>query len=125
MGEHPRASSSSEQQGNRNRPNLLRFGGSAAGEFAPPAETKLSARTTHQEGRKREVKGGGGSQGRVDKEWWASAQEPERADWGKRIWIATLNVDGLMRQGKREEVEKWMKKHNIAFLVLQETHTQQ
>ena len=32
-------------------PNLLRFGGSAAGESAPPAETKMSARTTHQEGR--------------------------------------------------------------------------
>ena len=30
------------------------------------------------------VKGGGGSLGRVDKEWWASAQEPERADWGKK-----------------------------------------
>ncbi len=28
-----------------------------------------------------------------------------------------------MRQGKREEVETWMKKHNIAILMLQETHS--
>ena len=72
---------------------------------------------------KREALGGGGSQGRGDREWRASAQEPERADWIEGIWIATLNVDGLMRQGKREEVEEWMKKQNIAFLFLQETHS--
>ena len=66
---------------------------------------------------KREVKGGGGSQGRVDKEWWASAQEPERADWGKRIWIATLNVDGLRRQGKREKAGERMRIQNFACLI--------
>ena len=55
-------------------PNLLRFGGSAAGESAPPAEFKLSARTTHLEGKAarpaaisgtRAAKGKGGQ-----RRWW-------------------------------------------------------
>ena len=67
--------------------------------------------------------GGGDQQGDTERGRWASAQEPDRMDWKEEFWIATLNVDGLMRQGKREEVETWMKKHDIKILVLQETHS--
>ena len=74
-------------------------------------------------GRQIVLYGGGDGQRKTDRDRWASAQEPVRLDWGEGFWIATLNVDGLMRQGKREEVEAWMKKHEIAILVLQETHS--
>ncbi len=63
------------------------------------------------------------NEGREERRARASAQAPKIWVNEKGIWIATLNVDGLMRQGKREEVEAWMKKHNIAILFLQETHT--
>ena len=53
----------------------------------------------------------------------ASAQVPKIWMNSEGIWLATLNVDGVMRQGKREEVEAWMKKNNIAILFLQETHS--
>ncbi len=53
----------------------------------------------------------------------ASAQAPKIWMDQRGIWMATLNVDGVMRQGKREEVEAWMKRNNIAILLLQETHT--
>ncbi len=53
----------------------------------------------------------------------ASAQEPKIWTNARGIWMATLNVDGMLRQGKREEVEAWMKKNDIAILFLQETHS--
>ena len=43
----------------------------------------------------------------------ATAQEPlkkEKIKYGLGIWIATQNIHGVMRPGKREEVEGWMKK---------------
>ena len=47
---------------------------------------------------------------------WAQAQEPkEKWDWKEDMWIATLNVDEILRKGKREEVEAWMKKNNIGY----------
>ena len=40
---------------------------------------------------------------------------------GKEIRIATLNIRGTNKLGKREEVEDWMKSNNISILALQET----
>ncbi len=65
--------------------------------------------------------GGGGSQGRGDREWRASAQEPERADWIEGIWIATLNVDGLMRQGPHRSTSSYaclLRLLNVFFVVI-------
>ena len=43
----------------------------------------------------------------------ATAQEPiERMKYGETWRLGTLNVKGLMRQGKREEVETWTAKKN-------------
>ncbi len=54
----------------------------------------------------------------------AKAQEPkEKMKYGKRYRIATLNVHGMKRIGKREEVEEWMKRKGIHILVIQETAT--
>ena len=52
----------------------------------------------------------------------ASAQEPLKKlkiELGKEIHIATLNIRGTNKLGKREEVEDWMKNHNISILALQ------
>ena len=54
----------------------------------------------------------------------ASAQEPLKKikiELGKEIHIATLNIRGTNKMGKREEVEDWMKSNNISILALQET----
>jgi hypothetical protein len=54
----------------------------------------------------------------------ASAQEPLKRikiELGKEIHIATLNIRGSNKLGKREEVEDWMKANNISILALQET----
>ena len=42
-------------------------------------------------------------------------------DYDENITIGTLNCWGLMKSGKREEIEHYMKKRNIKILVLQET----
>ena len=36
--------------------------------------------------------------------------------------IATLNIKGIIKIGKRELIEKWMKRNNIDILAVQETH---
>ena len=41
----------------------------------------------------------------------------------RQIRIATINVRGLKQPGKREEIERWMKKESIDITILQETHT--
>ncbi len=52
----------------------------------------------------------------------AKAQESkEKMKYGNRYRIATINVHGMKRIGKREEVEAWMKRKGIHVLVLQET----
>ena len=54
----------------------------------------------------------------------ASAQEPHKRikiELGKEIHIATLNIRGTNKLGKREETEDWMKKQDISILALQET----
>ncbi len=56
------------------------------------------------------------NRGEKDKIKRASAQAPKVWVCEKGLWIATLNVDGLMRQGNREEVEAWMKTQNIGIL---------
>ena len=58
----------------------------------------------------------------------ASAQEPHtrsKIELGKPVHIATLNVRGTNKMGKREEVEDWMKAKNISILALQETKSPQ
>ena len=54
----------------------------------------------------------------------AKAQEPRRATekikYGKKLKIATLNVRGLKKPGKREEVEQWMKRNEAMIACLQE-----
>ena len=56
----------------------------------------------------------------------ATAQEPQargsKLTYGTEIWIATLNMRGSMKSGKREEIEIWMKERQIAVLAIQETH---
>ena len=56
----------------------------------------------------------------------ASAQEPRRAAekirYATTLKIATLNVKGMKRMGKREEVEVWMKDNYVQILALQETY---
>lgn len=58
---------------------------------------------------------------------WAFAQEPStqkiKYGWGFRI--ATINVKGMKMQGKREEIEKWMKDNEIRIAVIQETRIAQ
>ena len=41
----------------------------------------------------------------------ATAQEPGRArlGYGNKLRVATINVRSMIRAGKREEVEEWMK----------------
>ena len=39
--------------------------------------------------------------------------------------IAALNIQGLMKPGKRKEVEEWMRKKRIDVCVLQETRAGQ
>jgi len=61
----------------------------------------------------------------------ATAQEPRanrlfrKLELGKKQNIATLNIRGVKKVGVREEVEKWMKKHSIKVLALQETRNSQ
>ena len=43
----------------------------------------------------------------------------------KKYRVATLNVRGLIRGGKREQIEIWAKKHDIDILLVQETHINQ
>ncbi len=86
-------------------------------------EKRREARRAHRERKRKARKGMVANEQERGEIKRASAQAPKIWVSEKGIWIATLNVDGLMSQGKREEVEKRMKKHNIAFLFLQETHT--
>ena len=56
------------------------------------------------------------------------AQEPTykpqpTLEYTRHLKIATLNLRGLMQPGKREEVERWMKKDHINIVCAQETHT--
>jgi len=44
---------------------------------------------------------------------------------GKKHRVATLNVRGLIRGGKREQIEIWAKENDIDILLLQETHINQ
>ena len=37
--------------------------------------------------------------------------------------IATYNVNSVVAHGRREEVERWMDKHNIKIACIQETKT--
>jgi hypothetical protein len=36
--------------------------------------------------------------------------------------VGTLNPRGLVKTGKREEIETWMKHNNVRIMALQETH---
>ena len=54
----------------------------------------------------------------------ATAQEPNKtanSSYGKTIKVATINVRGINKAGKREEIETWMKKNNVQIVALQET----
>ena len=55
-----------------------------------------------------------------------AAQEPQtsniKLEWNTDIKMATLNVQGMFRVAKREEVEAWMEKRGVDILALQETH---
>ena len=54
----------------------------------------------------------------------ATAQKPSGTEKMKQTrtqWIATLNIRGANKPGTREEVEAWMKDHDIKILLLQET----
>ena len=42
-------------------------------------------------------------------------------DYLKEIKATTLNVKGMMKTGKREEIENYMKQNNIKIMLLQET----
>ena len=51
-----------------------------------------------------------------------NTKQGEESLYRRRVEFASLNVQGIRKQGKREEIEKWMKKHDIAILAVQETH---
>ncbi len=93
-------------------------------------ERKIKRKNKRREARRKKREGKRGiennlvvKRGRKGRKARASAQGPKIWTNARGIWMATLNVDGMLRQGKREEVEAWMKKHNIAILFLQETHS--
>ena len=52
----------------------------------------------------------------------AMAEKPHRKiKFGKIFKIATMNVEGCMKMGKREEIEQYMKRNEIKIMALQET----
>ena len=55
------------------------------------------------------------------------AQDPPKSTKPKIVlkrtmFVATLNVQGMYRVMKREEVERWMKEHGVEIMAIQETH---
>ena len=53
----------------------------------------------------------------------ASAGKPQiEIQIGKEFKMGTFNVKGVMKQGMREEIETYMKTHNIKILAIQETN---
>jgi exonuclease III len=42
--------------------------------------------------------------------------------WHKKFKMATLNVRGLIKEGKRQQLERWAQKRNLKIVLLQETH---
>ena len=59
----------------------------------------------------------------------ATAQEPQcerekaiKRKWNKDLYLASLNIQGMMRVAKIEEVESWMRQYDVDILALQETH---
>lgn len=44
---------------------------------------------------------------------------------GRNQKIATINIRGVKKPGVREEIERWMLKHNVPILGLQETRNAQ
>ena len=56
----------------------------------------------------------------------AKAEKPShKIKIGKEFKIATFNVKGIQRKGRRQEIEQYMKKNNIKILAIQETYTRQ
>ena len=54
----------------------------------------------------------------------ATAQKPKattKIPQNQTQWIATLNARGTNKPGTREEIEQWMKDHDIRILLVQET----
>ena len=51
-----------------------------------------------------------------------SKQQQRKLTCGQILRVATLNVRGVNKAGKREEVEKWMQKHRLYILALQDGH---
>ncbi len=45
-----------------------------------------------------------------------------RLDLGHFLHLAVLNIQGMMRQEERPEIEEWMRKNRVWFMGLTETH---
>jgi exonuclease III len=87
-------------------------------------QTQIEERRIKRNFKQREARKKHRIEGQVNKKNSASAQEPHKKikiELGKEIHIATLNIRGANKLGKREEVEDWTTADNISILALQET----